>query len=212
MEVLWERQCRTGIRPEKGGSRPSPRKAAVPNPPRASSRWCRRAVPAPKPKGGRCNESRDHLEGAEPGVRRRTWRERHRRKRRWKFGLGMFLLGFTTALVVVAGVGAGVYYSRFAPENKLADVVKECGARGRGVRLAGHRTSLTMEAFGDGSGGVSTPVFQCVLERLGTPSAVRERMGETRAIDGTREESWGSYRATWTYHPDQGLHVVISAQ
>ena len=170
------------------------------------------SLPSSEAEGGRRNESRDHLEGAEPGVRRRTWRERHRRKRRWKFGLGMFLLGFTTALVVVAGVGAGVYYSRFAPENKLADVVKECGARGRGVRLAGHRTSLTMEAFGDGSGGVSTPVFQCVLERLGTPSAVRERMGETRAIDGTREESWGSYRATWTYHPDQGLHVVISAQ
>ena len=170
------------------------------------------SLPSSEAEGGRRNESRDHLAGAAPGVRRRTWRERHRRKRRWKFGLGMFLLGFTTALVVVAGVGAGVYYSRFAPENKLADVVKECGARGRGVRLAGDRTSLTMEAFGDGSGGVSTPVFQCVLERLGTPSAVRERMGETRAIDGTREESWGSYRATWTYHPDQGLHVVISAQ
>lgn len=191
--------------PESSGGRrvePAPRPVPVGQIP----------VPVSEPEGARHNESRDHLEDAEPGLRRRTRRERHRRKKHWKFGLGMFLLGFTTALVVVAGVGAGVYYSRFAPENKLADVVKECGARGRGVRLAGDRTSLTMEAFGDGSGGVSTPVFQCVLERLGTPSAVRERMGETRAIDGTREESWGSYRATWTYHPDQGLHVVISAQ
>ena len=169
-------------------------------------------VPASEAEGARRSESQVHLDGGEAGPHRRTRHERHRRKKRWKFGLGMFVLGFTTALVVVAGVGAGVYYSRFASENKLADVVKECGARGRGVRLASDKSTLTMEAFGEGSGGVATPVFQCVLERLDTPSAVRERMMETRAIDGTREESWGSYRATWTYHPDQGLHVVISAQ
>ena len=169
-------------------------------------------VPASEPEGARHSEPHVHLDGGEAGPRRLTRRERHRRKGRWKFGLGMFILGFTTALVVVAGVGAGVYYSRFASENELADVAKECGARGRGVRLASDKSTLTVEAFGEGSGGATTPVFQCVLERLDAPSAVRERMMETRAIDGTREESWGSYRATWTYHPDQGLHVVISAQ
>ena len=41
---------------------------------------------------------------------------------------------------------------------------------------------------------------------------MRQRMLLTRAIDGTQEEQWGLYRATWTYHPDQGLNVVISTQ
>jgi len=49
-------------------------------------------------------------------------------------------------------------------------------------------------------------------DKLGTPAAVRERMYATRAIDGTQSEEWGSYKATWTYEPDQGLTVIISSR
>ena len=59
---------------------------------------------------------------------------------------------------------------------------------------------------------VTTPIFQCVLGKLGTPASVRERMYATRAIDGTQSEQWGSYKATWTYEPDQGLTVIVSSR
>jgi hypothetical protein len=51
-----------------------------------------------------------------------------------------------------------------------------------------------------------------VLGKLGAPAAVRERMHVTRAIDGTQSEEWGSYKATWTYEPDQGLTVVARSR
>lgn len=78
--------------------------------------------------------------------------------------------------------------------------------------MASDETSLILEAFSDSGDSLTTPIFQCVLGKLGTPASVRERMYATRAIDGTQSEEWASYKATWTYHPDQGLNVVISAR
>ena len=51
-----------------------------------------------------------------------------------------------------------------------------------------------------------------MLGKLGTPAVARERMYATRAIDGTQSEEWGSYKATWTYEPDQGLTVIVSSR
>lgn len=51
-----------------------------------------------------------------------------------------------------------------------------------------------------------------MLGKLGTPASVRERMYATRAIDGTQSEEWASYKATWTYEPDQGLTVIVSSR
>lgn len=84
--------------------------------------------------------------------------------------------------------------------------------RGIYAWLADDQTSLTLEGFNDSGNGLTTPIFQCVLRKLDTPSSVRERMYATRAIDGTQSEEWGSYKATWTYEPDQGLTVIISAR
>ena len=43
---------------------------------------------------------------------------------------------------------------------------------------------------------------------LGFGSAVSERMGQTRAIDGMQSESNGDYTVRWTYHPDRGLEAT----
>ena len=125
-------------------------------------------------------------------------------------GLLMFLLGFVSALLVVAAVAGGLYVARSAAASGFANAVDSCHARGVHARLASDETSLTLEAFSDSGDSLTTPVFQCVLGKLGTPAAVRERMYATHAIDGTQSEEWGSYKATWTYEPDQGLTVIVS--
>ena len=51
-----------------------------------------------------------------------------------------------------------------------------------------------------------------MLGKLGIRAAARERMYATRAINGTQSEEWGSYKATWTYEPDQGLTVIVSSR
>ncbi len=139
-------------------------------------------------------------------------RERPTRRGQHYRGLLMFLLGFVSALLIVAAVAGGLFVARSTGSSGFANAVDSCHARGLHARLASDETSLTLEAFSDSGDSLTTPIFQCVLGKLGTPAAVRERMYATRAIDGTQSEQWGSYKATWTYEPDQGLTVVVSSR
>ena len=146
------------------------------------------------------------------GASRMDRRERPARRGQRHHGLLMFLLGFISALLIVAAVLGGLYIARSTGSSGFANAIDSCHARGLHARLASDETSLTLEAFSDSGDSLTTPIFQCVLGKLGTPAAVRERMYATRAIDGTQSEQWGSYQATWTYEPDQGLTVVVSSR
>ena len=146
------------------------------------------------------------------GASRMERRERPARRGQHYRGVLMFLLGFVSALLVVAAVVGGLYIARSTAASGFANAVDSCHARGLHARLASDETSLTLEAFSDSGDSLTTPVFQCVLGKLDTPAAVRERMYATRAIDGTQSEEWGSYKATWTYEPDQGLTVIVSSR
>ena len=146
------------------------------------------------------------------GASRMDRRERPTRRGQRHHGLLMFLLGFISALLVVAAVVGGLFVVRSTGSSGFANAVDSCHARGLHARLASDETSLILEAFSDSGDSLTTPIFQCVLGKLGTPAAVRERMYATRAIDGTQSEQWGSYKATWTYEPDQGLTVVVSSR
>ena len=139
-------------------------------------------------------------------------RDLPRRKKRSRRGLVMFLLGFLVAIVLVLGAAVALYYLRFAGAQNFSSALDTCHASGSYVRLAADKSSLTLQAENESGRGLSAPVFRCVLDELDAPASMRQRMLLTRAIDGTQEEQWGLYRATWTYHPDQGLNVVISAR
>ena len=146
------------------------------------------------------------------GASRMERRERPARRGQHYRGLLMFLLGFISALLIVAAVVGGLYIARSTGSSGFTNAVDSCHARGLHARLASDETSLTLEAFSDSGDSLTTPIFQCVLGKLGTPAAVRERMYATRAIDGTQSEQWGSYKATWTYELDQGLTVIVSSR
>ncbi len=146
------------------------------------------------------------------GASRMERRERPARRGQRYRGLLMFLLGFISALLLVAAVVGGLFIARSTAASGFVNAVDSCHAQGLHARLASDETSLTLEAFFDSRDSLTTPIFQCVLGKLGTPAAVRERMYATRAIDGTQLEEWGSYKATWPYEPDQGLAVIISSR
>lgn len=48
-----------------------------------------------------------------------------------------------------------------------------------------------------------------LLDELGFPTATQARMERTRAIDGTLEATGAAVTATWTYHPDSGLQIIV---
>lgn len=52
----------------------------------------------------------------------------------------------------------------------------------------------------------------CVLRALIAPDYIFKNLSETRALDGLLEEKWGSYRASWRYHPNSGMQMTIIHQ
>lgn len=115
-------------------------------------------------------------------------RDLPRRKKRSRRGLGMFLLGFLLAIVLVLAGAAALYYARFAGSHNLSSAVDACHASGSYVRLAADKSSLTLQAENESGRGLSAPVFLCVFDELDAPASMRQRMLLTRAIDGTQEE------------------------
>ena len=70
------------------------------------------------------------------------------------------------------------------------------------------RTGFDTEGEEDISGDPVTDVA-CVLVFLKAPSYVVTQIDNTRALDGMQRARWGPFRASWTYHPDNGLSIVI---
>lgn len=136
-----------------------------------------------------------------------------KRQRRW--------LVPTLAAVAVLAVGAAAFLylggldrlRAGAADAGLTDsVLKQawlnCGQAGQ---LADSDTTLVLDLSGRAanSGPVGQASFECYLRELKTPTYVIEQIGNTRAMDGQMKATWAGLEASWTYHPDQGLNLVI---
>lgn len=71
------------------------------------------------------------------------------------------------------------------------------------------RSMSISRAGADEDPGLDIDDVACILTELEVPDAVVARIDSTRALDGTRDAEWGDFYATWTYHPDDGLNMVI---
>lgn len=94
----------------------------------------------------------------------------------------------------------------------LAKAVNACDTSRTGSAIADGGHTLTI----DGSGkedyeGVSVPILECMLTQLAVPEAVKSHMVATRALDGRQTDEWGGFTASWSYHPDSGLDLIIRA-
>lgn len=51
----------------------------------------------------------------------------------------------------------------------------------------------------------------CDAGRIGDngSSLVLDKMGATRSLDGRQADDWNGIGASWSYHPDDGLHVIL---
>lgn len=104
----------------------------------------------------------------------------------------------------------------------FGQIVKDCATKlwdpkatgyvpGRDEFLAlgdnGNTIEMTIGSGGDHD--VSGAGLACVLDAIKMPKFDQNRMNQTRALDGMVTAQWDGYRASWTYHPDNGLTVDI---
>lgn len=137
---------------------------------------------------------------------------RLRRRRRW------LIPTVATLAVLVAAVGA-VYLFAIRPGAvalpgiapavaPLADASAKCGKVGQ-LGDGDKTLVLDMQGKKSGSGSMDIDEVKCVLAELKTPSYVLAQMDSTRALDGRETATWGIFEASWTYHPDDGLDVIV---
>ncbi len=97
-----------------------------------------------------------------------------------------------------------------AAAAQLQSAQGSCDSMHRGTTLADNGTTLTIDGTGEEDyNGLAETDLQCVFDAVGMTEAVKAHIGQTRALDGRQEDSWGSFNASWTFHPDAGFDGMI---
>lgn len=81
-----------------------------------------------------------------------------------------------------------------------------------GVTVMDEGSSVTLETAGNDTKGAPYADVVCVLDALGMPESVKSRMASTRSLDGMQDATWSGYAASWNYHPDNGLNIIVESQ
>ncbi|WP_146067188.1 hypothetical protein [Arthrobacter sp. ZGTC212] len=78
-----------------------------------------------------------------------------------------------------------------------------------GIYIGDNGQSITMSSEGKESSGAAYGDVYCVLGELEIPDSVDSRISSTRALDGRQTAEWDEFSASWGYHPDDGLNIVV---
>lgn len=96
-----------------------------------------------------------------------------------------------------------------AEASPIESAVEECAASSLYIEVLDDGEALSIDGAGDDGVGASIDEIACILAAIDVPDAVVSRMDGTRALDGMQDASWGDLSASWTYHPDDGLDVIV---
>jgi hypothetical protein len=125
-------------------------------------------------------------------------------------GIGL-VLGLVLGLAVIPTIGnlAGGIASATQP-SPITSATETCGVENNQyIKVGDEGQSLTMDSYGEESEGAEFEDILCVLNELETPDSVLNRINSTRALDGRQTGDWDNFTASWGYHPDNGLDIVI---
>jgi hypothetical protein len=87
-----------------------------------------------------------------------------------------------------------------------------CDPAREGTQITdGGKTLLVDSKGSEDFTGAPISAVACVLKHLNVPQAVVAHMDSTRALDGRQEDTWPGYTASWTYHPDDGMDLIVRA-
>jgi len=120
------------------------------------------------------------------------------------------------ALIVIGAMAAiGIVAVMVVQSNKpsvFESAVADCELEGdSGARIADDGRSLIIDNQGeDLTAGLDIFGLLCIIDALETPESVSEQMMQTTSLQGRQSASWGGLEASWTYHPDNGLDIIVS--
>lgn len=143
---------------------------------------------------------------------------RQRPKKSWLLpAVTGFTIGAVTGLVIGLSVADGSEALSDAQESGLNQsiidqAVETCGIDAEGYTVLDGGTAIELDTKGKDlydSGTSDFVAYYCMLNQLGVPESTQQKLGRTRALDGTQSDTWDSMKASWSYHPDSGVNVLI---
>ena len=121
-------------------------------------------------------------------------------------GIGLIVGVGGTFSVTSLTTGAGSFFASTA----IADATETCDvASSSYITVGDGGQSLAMQSEGEEALGAEYADIVCVLDQLDVSDSVTNRISSTRALDGRQSAAWDDYSASWGYHPDHGLDMVI---
>jgi hypothetical protein len=98
-------------------------------------------------------------------------------------------------------------------ETKLQTAMKSCAGTYSGyIDVLDNGKTLSIDGEGKEDQGAPIEELVCVLNAIPVPSYIMQRMDKTRALDGMQREVFDTFDVSWSYHPDNGLDIVIHEQ
>lgn len=122
-------------------------------------------------------------------------------------------------MLVIAGCGIDDGVETAGAASATATVAAEITSLDRAadcdnlLEVEDDGRTLVVETEGEEIGSVGIPyeALSCVYEALEMPASVVAKIGNTRAMDGMQDATWDNFSAFWTFHPDDGLSLVVEA-
>jgi hypothetical protein len=125
-----------------------------------------------------------------------------RRKVRW--------LVAAAAATAVLALLAIVLLVRGSGPTTLERAKQECAEDTAAVRVGDEGRSLVISRVAaDEDPGANLFELACILGYVEMPDAVVSQMDGTRALDGRQDAAWEGFTASWTYHPNSGVNVIL---
>lgn len=133
------------------------------------------------------------------------------KKSRKQFWLGVCAGLAAGVLLSVLAVGIGAAVSAVSASAAIANAVDECKAKGKaGISLGDKGSSLTIDTKGEkDSTGADFSDAACILKGLHIPDSVVSQMDATTAMQGRQSAAWENIEASWSYHPNSGMNLIL---
>lgn len=92
----------------------------------------------------------------------------------------------------------------------LSDAFNGCALKRSAASLGDRGKTLTLSGVFKWDEPLNESDWACVSKIVKIPDSVQSQMSQTRALDGRQSAKWGSFNASWTFHPDDGLNVILT--
>ena len=122
------------------------------------------------------------------------------------------------AVAAIAGCGSSANVSDDEPagpkQTTIESAVGDCQLwKNMWVTVGDNGRTLVVDGEDDtGLGGLGYKKIACLLAGLEVSDATLARMENTTSLMGQQSARDGDLRVRWTYHPDNGLDMVINVR